>query len=466
MSLTSALSIALSGLQTSTAQLQVISNNISNAQTAGYTAKTANVSSVDVGQYGGGATIAGFTRATDAGLTTAYNAATSSASYYSTQNNYLSQVQTILSSTSSNPALSSDVAAFQSAWTQYQAAPESTAQQQAVIQAGANLAGDLRTAASAVQTLSRQVTSDTFSTVATLNTDLAQVQALNLQIADSGANSASSADLADQRDAVVNKIAAITSVTVVQRNNGQIALYTPQGTSLLDGSAQTFTYNGTKVTSSNGQDVTGSLTGGSLQAEINFAATSSPVSGDPGTNVLQKLTSQLTALATAFTSTTGSPQSFASAYNSGTSGSSDPAYGFFTATIDGNGNADPSSIQINANLLNGTANIPSSSATAVTTALQAVRSFTADGLNTTTGTYADLATDVISNFQQAANTVSSQSTTATTQKNYYQQSLSNETGVNVDNQLVELTQLQNSYAASAHVISTVNQMLTTLNNIL
>jgi flagellar hook-associated protein 1 FlgK len=467
MSLTSALSIALSGLQVASARLQVASNNIANAGDTGYTEKTANVGAVSNGSQAGGAIITGFSRVTNTGLTASYNSATSESSFLNTQNNYLKQVQTILDSTSNNPALSDAVSQFQSAWTQFSAAPESSAQQQAVIQAGTTLASQINTASSGVLALSRQVTNDTTATVTSLNSDLSQIAAINQQIATAGPDSSSTGNLQDTRDTLINSVASITNVQIMQRANGQIALYTPQGVPLVDGAPQVFTYNGNTVTSASGQDVTNSLTGGSLQAELNFAYNGSPAAAStaPGSEVIRKLNSQLVALTNAFTGTTGSPASFASAYNGATTNTGELASGFFTVTLDGSGNPEPSSLAVNASLLNGTASVKAASGPAVVTALAATRSFTADGLSAS-GTYSDLSTAILSNFQQAANTLSTQSATATSQQSYYQQSLSNATGVNVDNELVQLTTLQNSYAASAHVISTVNQMFQTLTAIL
>ena len=451
---------ALTGLQVNPAQLQVAANNISNAQNPGFTEKSASISSLSLGNDAGGVEITGFTRATNAGLTNSYNAATGDASYYSTQSNYLAQVQTILNSSGNPPALSDAYAQFQSAWTQFAAAPEDPAQQQSVIQAANNLASQIKTAAQAVQKLGLQVTSDTTATVTSLNNDLQQVAALNQQIATAGSGTQSAVNLEDQRDTLINNIAAITNVTVLPRNAGQIALYTPNGQLLLDGTPQTFTYNGSTVVSSGGQDVTNVLTGGSLQAELQFNFNGSPAAAStlPGSEVIRKLNSQLTELASALTdATSGSPATFANAYNNATTGSGELASNFFTVTLN-SGVPDPTTLAVNANLLNGTNTIKEASGAVVPDALAAARNFTADGLTVTSGTYGTLVSDILAGFQQAANTVKGQSTTATQQQGFYQQSLSNATGVNVDNELV-VTTLQNSYAASAHVISTINQML-------
>jgi flagellar hook-associated protein 1 FlgK len=480
MTLSAALSVALSGLQVSTTMLQLTSNNIANATTAGYTAKQAIVSAVGLGSNVSGAAITGYTRSTNAALTTSLNNATSDASYSNTQNNYLQQIQTVLGSQSDNPPLSDAVAQFQSAWTQFSAAPENSAQQAAVMQAANTLTAQIRAVASGAVNLQKQVTTDTSTTVATLNKNLNSITALNQQIAIARGANQPTGDLEDARDTAINAIAAITSVTVMQRNNDQIALYTPGGTYLLDGTnAQNFSYNGKDVVSPTGTIVTDQLTGGSLQAELQFNADGSPAAAStlPGNEVIRKLNSQLTALTNAFTGTTGSPTTFASAYNSASTATGDLASNFFTVSVrldksgnpilDGAGNPIPipSTMQLNANLINGTSTIKQSSGSTVLTALSANRSFTADGLSVPSGTYADLGTAVISVFQQAANTLKSQSDAAQQQQTYYQQSLSSSTGVNVDSELVQLTTLQNSYAASAHVISTINQMLQTLENV-
>lgn len=470
MTLGAALSIALTGLKVNTAQLQLVSNNLANAQQPGYTQKTAVVSSVALGGVVGGATITGYTRTTNNALTNAFNNATSDAALLNQQNDYFKQIQIILSSTLENPPLADAVAKFSSAWTQYAASPETSAQQQAVLQAGANLAGVIRSISSNVSALDRQITSDINSSLGELNTALARVAELNEQIATTGGIGQAVGDLQDQRDQVINQIADLTKVTVVPRANNQVALYTPQGVLLLDGAPLSFSFNGADVLSSSGQTVTDQLIDGSIEAQLKFKENSSPdpVGTDAGEEVIRKLRSQLILLTQAFaTDSAGPPASFANAYNNATTGSGELASDFFTFNIDpNNGLPDPTSLAVNASLLDGSAKIKLASSTAVTTALSAVRSFSADGLSISAGTYTDLSVTILSNFQQAANTINVQTLPAQQQRDFYQQTLANATGVNVDNELVALTTLQNSYAASAHVISTVKQMLEDLTNVL
>jgi flagellar hook-associated protein 1 FlgK len=452
MSLGSALDVALTGLQTSSTLLQLTANNISNAQTPGYTEKTATVSSTATGAQGGGVEITGYTRATNSVLSQAYNAATSTSSYLGAQNSYMQQVQTILNSSASNPLLSTAMSNFAAAWTQMQSSPEDSTTQQAVVQAGINLATQINTIVTQTTTLQAQVQTDTANNVTQLNNDLQTVQSLNQQIFTATNEGQPTGNLQDELDTAINQISAITNVQAFPRAGGEVALYTTDGTALLDGTAQTFTYNGSTVTNSAGQDVTNSLTGGSLQAELQFIGNSSPPSSLPGVNTIQKLQGQMNNLITALTSNSaGPPQTFENAYNPG----GVAADNFFTTT---------GGFAVNSALVADPTTITETTATATANSFATNFNFSdaSTGLALSTGTYSDLANTILSGFQQAANTVQTQSQSATQQQTYYQQSLSNAVGVNVDTELVNLTTLQNSYAASAHVISTINLMFNDL----
>ena len=471
MSLTGALSVALSGLKSSTTAATIISGNVSNAQTSGYTEKTVNTTSNALGD----SVVSGYTRVTDSVLTATLNNATTSASYLSTQNGYMTTVQSLLDSTGDPPALSSAVSTFETAWTELSASPESATQQQSVISAGEQLASTIGSIATQAATLQTQVQGDLSTNVNSLNTDLQQVKNFNVQIATALANGQPTGDLEDQRDQVVNAVAAITGVQIMQRSNDEIALYTPGGTSLVDGnSVQTFSVSpdGNSVVNSSGVDVGSVLTGGSLQAQTDFLSSSTSTAN--GVGVVNKIISQLQNYANLFVGGATGSGSFADTYNSATTDSGEQASNFFTATLDGNGLPELGSLAVNASLVNGTTTIKEAAAEAVANTFTATNlsvnastgatssAFSATGLTVNNQNYGTIASSILSGFQQAANTISAASTTATAQKTYYQTTLSSETGVNTDTELVNLTNWQNAYAASAHVISTIQSMFTIL----
>ncbi len=471
-SLTQALSVALSGLQTTTGLISVASDNISNANTPGYSNKTANVASLDFGAEGGGSTITSYTRTTDPTLTNNYNAATSTASYTGTLNSYMTQVQAILDSTASNPTLTSDISNFASAWTQYSAQPESSIQQQNVINAGKQLASDIQTIAANVGTLNTQVQSDTSTTVTSLNSALKHIASLNSQIQLATTSGQNATDLQDQRDTAINQLSTYLSVTSESRSNGEIAVYTTGGQLLVDGPTSTsFSYDGTNVKDQTGAPVNGSLTGGSLQAELDFRDPNQVTSTSPGVATIPKMQSQLSAIVAAFVNQPGGSTSlFANAYSNAASASTATTATQHGDTVDNNffqasfnaGVANSSSFVVNPDLLNGTSQIPQTGTQAIAGTFTTTANYTASGLTANGVTYTQLGAQVLSGFQQSANILSTQNTTNASQQSYYKTTLASTTGVNVDTQLANLVIYQNSYAASAHVITTVNNMLSTL----
>jgi len=147
MSLSGALSVALSGLQASTTAVQIVSGNVTNAQTEGYTKKNVSLAAVSTGSSQGGVEITDYTRTTNAVLSATLNSATSNASYYKTQSTYLNQVQTILDSTGDPPALSNYLSEFQAAWTDFSASPSDTTLEQSVISSAQLFANEITASA-------------------------------------------------------------------------------------------------------------------------------------------------------------------------------------------------------------------------------------------------------------------------------------------------------------------------------
>ena len=586
MSLASSLIISLSGLSTTSTQLELASNNIANANVQGYTRKTAIVSTAALGSVGGGTQVDGFLRASDNALYTTLTVATSNASLRSTQDDYLQQVQNILGTASSNdPTLSSAMTDFTTAWSQLAASPESLVAKRQVVQDANTLTEEVQRLASAVENLDRQCRADVESTISDLNSYLVQIKDLNQKIAQAVNANQSAGDLQDKRDQLVLKVSEITGVTVLQRNFGQIALYTSTGYQLVDGtSAREFTYDGADVTSTNNLDLSlnTALSGGKLQALINFRATTTPVSTDPSANVIQKLRDQLDMVVDMFTSqittATSGEATFAAAYDSPTDATfaaasitggltftaatagvngnnitvtleddpvnvgnymatitygattevydnlSDgavpgvhdvwtslqtaiagpPASALVTVAIDGLGNADPAllvpivppiqlaggtndsvttqagelaagfftgtdrtTFAVNATLLAGTVTVKAAAADEVSDALlDATRAFSADGIAVTSTSYLTATTSSLTSFQQAANNIATLKTTASDQRSYLEEKLTNQTNVNIDTEMVNLVTLQNTYAASAHCMSVVKDLFQVLENLL
>lgn len=455
MSLDTALSGALTSLKTVQQQIALVSNNINNANTPGYTKKSANLAPVGDGVNLVGVKINDYARASDATLLKQLNAAAAENGFKSAQNQYLSQVQDILGSSSDNVQLTNNLEAFASAWRQMQAEPENSALQNQVIAAGNSFAGTVRTIASKVEQLDRAVTSDISTAVSDLNNALQDVAKSNAQIAQALASGTPTGDYEDQRDVALQKIAQYVDIRIMQRNNGQVAVYTPYGFSMLDGQAQQFSFSGNSITLTGSSTVVnGDLKGGRLEALIALRSDTSPAaaSPDPTQEVIRKLRNQLDSLVGGFLNATTAPDSFAQAYNSATAGTGELASGFFTGT-------DRTNIAVNAALLSGTSTVKQLAASPVATVMaDETRSFTAYGQTVSNQSYTDYAQEIIGTWQTGAKRASDEADTAKSQNDYFKKLFTDQSAVNVDEELINLQTLQRSYQSAARLVSVIQQM--------
>jgi len=465
MSLFSALSSSLSGLQAATTQMQLVANNIANAGQTGYSRKTATLAPVSLGNgVGGGVEITGYARASDAALSTTLNNAVSDESLRDSQSNYLERVQTILGTTNGdNPPLAEAMSDFASAWRELAAAPESTVQKQEVVNTASTLVQQLKTTSSDVEALDREIKTEISTDLSDLHSYLVNIADLNKKISQLTTGGQFAGDLEDQRDQIIQKVAGLVSVNVMDRANGQVAVYTPSGYMLVDGEAASFSYDGTDVHSAldSTTSLNSVLSGGKIEALVNFSATSTPPSTDPAYNVIQKLRDQLDTIAKSLTDTT-TPGTFGYAYAHAT-GTATEATSIFTVGADD----QRMTLAVNTALMDGTKTIKTTSGSVVAATFNdASRTFTGDGLSVVNSSYETLVTSIVGNFQQAANSIAALKTSAASQKDFLAQKLSNATGVNTDTELVALTTLQNSYAASARVMSVLQTMFSALENIM
>jgi flagellar hook-associated protein 1 FlgK len=192
-----------------------------------------------------------------------------------------------------------------------------------VIALGDQLAAEVRRVSTGVDQIDADIRTDIGNATSDLNDKLAQVFELNLRIKASDPNGAERLDLIDQRDGLVREVAKLVDVRSVERDNGAIALFTPAGLSLLDGAPARFAFDGTNVVSvDTGAPVNGLMREGKIKALLNLrydgTSAGQPASADPATEVIRRLRSQLDTIVNAFATTTGSPPTFAAAYNNST----------------------------------------------------------------------------------------------------------------------------------------------------
>jgi flagellar hook-associated protein FlgK len=321
MSLDAALNAAISGLRVNQAHVQLVSANVAHANDPAYTKKTLLREAANLGEgQVGGVQIAGFAAAISTALQRQFVAFTSANGLTSTQQEYLGRIQTLLGASSDTAALPQLFNQFTAAWQSLQSQPESAAARHQVIALGDQLAAEVRRLSAGIDQIDADIRRDLDASTDELNDKLVKVFELNLRIKASDPNGAERLELIDQRDAIVREIANLVDVRSVERENGAIALFTPAGLSLLDGAPARFDFDGTNIISvGSGAPVNGLLREGKIKALLNLrydgTAAGQPASADPASEVIRKLRSQLDMVVSAFTTTTGTPATFAAAYN-------------------------------------------------------------------------------------------------------------------------------------------------------
>ena len=284
MSLGSALSIAAGGLANVTSQLAVVSQNVSNANTAGYTLEVGQQTALSVN----GMELGVRTGVTVRSVNTLLQAEASRQNATVAALTVRAQALAAIDAANGTPGQGDDLAsltgALGDAFTTLSADPSSTAAQSAVVSAAGSLAGGVNSVAQAIGT-QRQAAQDSISQELTqLNAALASIGSLSNQIAPMTVEGISTAGLADQRDAAMSTVAQLTGASFVNLANGQVQVILPSGATLpTDGSAALQSVNSIQVPQAaappvtlNGQDITAQLTGGQIGANLALRDTELP----------------------------------------------------------------------------------------------------------------------------------------------------------------------------------------------
>jgi len=141
MSISSALSNALSGLTVASRAAGVVSSNIANAMTEGYGMRSLSVAARVTGNAGQGAWVTGVTRHEDAALVGARRRAEADLGQAATQGAYLSRLEAMVGTPDQPGSLAARAAAFEAALTLAAAGPHDQTRLGAAVGAAVALAG-------------------------------------------------------------------------------------------------------------------------------------------------------------------------------------------------------------------------------------------------------------------------------------------------------------------------------------
>ncbi len=244
MSLSSALSIAMSGLTASQAGLSIVSSNVANASTPGYVSQSLNLNEYGTGGVGTGVQVAGITRALDTYIQSQLRTETSGGGYADQMSSVLQQLQTVYGTPGGQGTLETAFSNLTTAVQGLSANSGAYSAQSAVVSAAQNMAQQLNATSQGIQALRTNVQQDIATSVTSANADMTQIAKLNTQLQGLSPSDPSTSTLEDQRDTAINSLSQLMDVRVSTGSNNQVSIYTNSGVELVGAQASTLSFNG------------------------------------------------------------------------------------------------------------------------------------------------------------------------------------------------------------------------------
>ena len=232
MSLSATLNTALSSLSIAQRALAVTANNIANANTEGYTRKQLNQATTVVNGQSQGVRSAETRRVVDQFLGSELRRQTSSLGMSAELRGAYDRIELELfgSPGDADRGLAARLGTLTAGLEQLANEPESRAMRTSVIGAIQDTLRQLSADHATVQQLRADADRKIGQTVQAINAHVNELHTLNREFARTGGTP----DLADRRDQVLEQLAEKIEISIYEKDNGMIAIYTSGGHALLE----------------------------------------------------------------------------------------------------------------------------------------------------------------------------------------------------------------------------------------
>ena len=243
MALTSALSVATSGLKATSRDLEVVSSNITNANTPGYTRKVASRQDMVLNGQVTSVIQTDVQRTLDLVAQKQYWSETGATSYSKTINDYLTQVDRMFGQPGDENSLDSLINDFATSLQALETSPDDATTRLQVLNDASVMTRAMNEASETLQALRQDAEFAIETAVQDANEILKHIEKLDQQIQELSLSSGESAvGLMDQRDAYVSQLSELMPVRVTQRDNNSIQISTTSGMTLYDVAASQFEF--------------------------------------------------------------------------------------------------------------------------------------------------------------------------------------------------------------------------------
>jgi flagellar hook-associated protein 1 FlgK len=243
-SLSLALNNALSGLRVNQQSINVLSQNIANVNTVGYSRQVVEQSSVNIQGLGSGVQIDDITRKIDKYLQRSVQTQSSSNATSQTLNTYYENIQGLLGKPGAGNSIDSFMTSFFNSVQQLAEKPETNSLKSNAIAAGSALARQLSDLAANIHDLRYEADRGIADAVSSVNASLDRLKGINGALIQATSLGQSKAGLLDQRDKELSILAGLMNLSTTFADNGTVSIVAGNGAILLeDGIRHQLSYN-------------------------------------------------------------------------------------------------------------------------------------------------------------------------------------------------------------------------------
>lgn len=240
--ITTALRTAQSGLLTTQAAVDATASNIANVNTAGYSRKIVNMETRVLAGSGSGVQLTDFTRAVDEGLLKDMRREYGTMYGSDVQTSYFDRLEALFGTPEANTSLSHILTNLNNAAESLSTSPEKTLEQNEFVRRAEEVALKFVSMSTETQSLRSQADIAIHEGVAEINNLLEQIADMNDKIIRNQAVSHDVTDLEDKRDLALNQLAEWLDISYYHRGSGDVVVFGPNGTTLVDRTAKLLTH--------------------------------------------------------------------------------------------------------------------------------------------------------------------------------------------------------------------------------
>ncbi len=229
-----ALGIALSGLRVAQRGIDVVSSNITNASTTGYTRKILPTETQLADGQGIGVRYGEIQRYVDQSILRDYRVQLSSQNYYKAKEGFLARALDLHGATHLETNIGAQIGRLTNSFVELSLNPDSRTLQTDVLNNAQRLATNFNTIASELLAIRNEAQATITNEVGNLNAILRDLASFNRKISTMTAAERSTATLEDQRDMLVKKLSELIDVTYYSDGSNVLTVQTKQGHVLVD----------------------------------------------------------------------------------------------------------------------------------------------------------------------------------------------------------------------------------------